>query len=942
MENRKWNRIKKLFNRALDVEKIDRIEWLKKECGENEQLFNDVKRLLKARHHQSPIDKPLDKLPESIFLPENDDEFIKNVGNYRLIDVIGEGGMGVVYLAERKDGEFEHQVALKLLRFGMVGKKLIRRFKRERQILAKLQHPNIARLFDGGVMQDGTPWFSMEYIDGLPVTEYADKHKLSFDERIKLFQRICDTVHYAHQNLVIHRDLKPSNIMVTEDGEPILLDFGLARIAEEERAEKENITLSSQNWMTLEYAAPEQIKGETLTTATDIYQLGLVLYELLTGRRPYSVKGTTPSEAEKIICNTDIALPSTRFSTDEDKINLIAVNNPNQYRNRLKGDLDTIILKTLEKDPDNRYSSVERLADDLKRHMNGKPIHARPATFAYRAGKFIHRHRKILVAASLLIFTLFALNSHYTNQLAEERDLAQSEAERAEAVKEFMVSMFSAADPSVSSGEPMTVRALLEQNAEGVTQQFYDQPDIAFELLRTIGLAQNRLGDRAQARITLEKGFELIEDDKVDLEPREIADYKLQLSATYVGDSNRKYDLLNRAIELIKDNPDVPLLKTSVSRSLAYLAYARGENERSTELVRSSINNACSDLALAEDLRWCTGSLHDGYFFLHRAGYYEEAFETAEQHYQLSMKHFTEKGQPDRIRAGRLYAISLIDRNRPAEATEIIKLTMNELETYSGSDDMRMHGLITVLGYAQSAMGKDQKAIDHWIDVLDHVLELPSDAFNRSVQLNLTVDHYLNLGKVEEAKNAYATYVPDDEYISHQAKWGHRYNEVRMEILSSRPEEMPHHRWLDIVESFEDHHDSVIPNLKVFALENAIDRQDLDSARFWFNKISNMDSFDPYDDRLAILAFSRYWLFENNLPKAEELIQDAIDLYESREEMQGPRLARLHAIHAEIYCRKDELTHGVDLLEKAEREWNDANGNPERLSDFKKIAGSCT
>lgn len=273
----------------------------------------------------------------------------QRIGAWRLIEEIGHGGMGVVYLAERADGQFEQRVAVKLLRFGLAMEDLVDRFRTERKILATLQHPHIARLLDGGVIDGGTPWFAMEYVEGEPITEYCNSHGLSVDERLQLFEQVCGVVQHAHNHLVIHRDLKPSNILVTKEGEPRLLDFGLAKVLEDQSGEVSS-TRPGRRWLTLEYASPEQVKGAPLTTASDTYQLGLILYEMLTGARPYTVKGLPPSEAERVICDTVPARPSTFVLAAEVEAPVMRLVRREKLSKRLRGDLDTIVLKALHKD----------------------------------------------------------------------------------------------------------------------------------------------------------------------------------------------------------------------------------------------------------------------------------------------------------------------------------------------------------------------------------------------------------------------------------------------------------------------------------------------------------------------------------------------------------------------------------------------------------------
>ncbi|HJQ26991.1 MAG TPA: protein kinase [Blastocatellia bacterium] len=339
---------------------------------------------------------------------------LSSIGPYRVLRKIGEGGMGAVYLAERDDAQYKKQVAIKLVRRGMASSFIVRRFRNERQILASLDHPNIARLLDGGTTEDGLPYFVMEYIEGQPITDYADERQLSTADRLKLFARVCAAVHYAHQKLVVHRDIKPSNILVTQNGEPKLVDFGIAKLLDPAQSDGLIDTAATgHGMMTPEYASPEQARGEAITIATDIYSLGVVLYQLLTGRRPYRIKSRSPQEIVQAICEQEPQLPSAAATrgqgdtmTQSQATSVTASPRRPVPASRLKGDLDNIVLMAMRKEPERRYASAEQFAADIRRHLDGLPVIARKDTFTYRAGKFILRHKAGVAAALLIVVML--------------------------------------------------------------------------------------------------------------------------------------------------------------------------------------------------------------------------------------------------------------------------------------------------------------------------------------------------------------------------------------------------------------------------------------------------------------------------------------------------------------------------------------------------------
>jgi len=399
-------RAQDLFLDALDVPPDERADWLDTHCPDD--LRSDVDSLLDA-HTGSGI---LDETPHGTDFFDDDGErrdpmLGQEVGPWRLESRLGVGGMGTVYRAVRADGLYERTVAVKLLRLGADAETLGQRLRGERQILARLEHPRIARLYDGGVTDDGLPFLVLELVDGEELTAYVERHEPSVDERLRLFLDVCDAVAYAHRNLVVHRDLKPSNILVTDDGEVKLLDFGIAKLTEGD--EDDVRTRTASRLMTPAYAAPEQLTGAPITTATDVYSLGVVLYELLVGQRPYDLDGKTASEMERIVCETEPAKPSTAVhaaATDAPGKPSAAEATPERRARRLRGDLDTIVLKALAKEPERRYPGAEALAADLRSHLDGLPVTARPATTGYRVRKFVQRHRAGVVAASLVALAL--------------------------------------------------------------------------------------------------------------------------------------------------------------------------------------------------------------------------------------------------------------------------------------------------------------------------------------------------------------------------------------------------------------------------------------------------------------------------------------------------------------------------------------------------------
>ncbi len=443
MTGERWQRIKAIFQAALDRAPDERLAYVVEACAGDGTLRVEVESLLKEQdalpaEQATAIDGGL----VAKLLNRAQDVTGQRIGPYQVLRELGRGGMGAVYLAERADAQFRQRVALKLIRRGLEHGEVLRRFRYERQILAGLQHPNIARLLDGGATEDGTPYFALEYVEGEPLDEYCRQQKLTIPQRLELFRTVCAAVHYAHQNLVIHRDLKPGNILVTpsqdgKDGVPKLLDFGIAKLLNPTQFDLTDAqTQASVRPMTPAYASPEQVRGQAITTASDVYSLGVLLYELLTGRRPYEIAGLSVREIEQAVCDSDPERPSTALAhaaesgKRREAILRAAVKtavvpappetqateafdeasaaglDPERARRQMRGDLDNIVMMALRKEPERRYASAEQFAEDIRRHLAGLPVIARPNTAGYRTAKFMQRHKAGVMAAVLVVLSL--------------------------------------------------------------------------------------------------------------------------------------------------------------------------------------------------------------------------------------------------------------------------------------------------------------------------------------------------------------------------------------------------------------------------------------------------------------------------------------------------------------------------------------------------------
>jgi non-specific serine/threonine protein kinase/serine/threonine-protein kinase len=427
MNPQKWRQVKELFHAALEREPGERASFLGEACAGDNDVLALVQSLVAADEEASdfiagPAFVSLDKVLSEAEEPPA--RLGQRIGSYEVVRELGRGGMGAVYLGVRADAQFDQRVAVKVVKRGMDTDFVLRRFTRERQLLASLDHPNIAKLLDGGVTADGLPYFVMEYIEGVPVNSYCDQRRLSVTARLELFRRICSAVQYAHKNLIVHRDLKPSNILVTADGTPKLLDFGIAKLLNAEPDAEAAEQTTGLRLMTPEYASPEQVRGQPVTTVSDVYSLGVLLYELLTGRRPERPRGQTsedmpragyeqePEKPSTAVGRTDAAAPTddkqARHTLSLKTVATARGIEPGRLRRALAGDLDRIVLMALRKEPERRYASAEQLSEDIRRHLEGLPVTAQRDTFSYRGAKFIKRHKAGVIAASLAALALAA------------------------------------------------------------------------------------------------------------------------------------------------------------------------------------------------------------------------------------------------------------------------------------------------------------------------------------------------------------------------------------------------------------------------------------------------------------------------------------------------------------------------------------------------------
>jgi serine/threonine-protein kinase len=609
MEVERWRRIEDLLCAALERDGGARAAFLEQACAGDAELRREVESLLA---HEAPSESFIEDSAFALaaeMLADAEGELEqerwegRRVGAYRIVREIGRGGMGAVFLAERESAEYRQQVALKVVRRSLADAELVRRFRRERQILASLNHPNIAHLLDGGMSEDGEPFLAMEHVEGTRIDDYCAAHDLSMDERLRLFLAVCRGVAYAHRHLVVHRDLKPSNILVKEDGTPKLLDFGIAKLLDAEQSGEH--TQTALRAFTLEYASPEQLRGQHVSTASDIYSLGVILYELLTHTRPYKFKSGSAEEIARVVESQPVR-PSA-VSTEARAAGRLRLRTKKDRRS-LAGDIDNIVCMALRQEPERRYTSVEQFASDIERYLARRPVLARPNTLSYRAAKFVCRNRIAVTAAALVLLTLVAGLSIALHQYRS----ARRERIKEEAVNGYLQKMLLSTNPATKganghAGET-TIKDLLDVAAgELESENLSAQPEVKAQLQHIIGatyLAQGRYEQAEQhLRAALVAETSLYGDDH----PTTL-DTRLELAQLLVtkADYDRAEQSYRQILPVLRagtwQGTVKPVLLQNALNSFAVLRRAKGDSKEAEQLLREVVALRASLPAEAQGL----------------------------------------------------------------------------------------------------------------------------------------------------------------------------------------------------------------------------------------------------------------------------------------------------------------------------------------------------
>lgn len=619
MDATRWKRIQRAFDDVIDTPESLRSVALRRICPNDEGLREEVEALLQSAAQAPPVfEEPVisyfDDDPEFTAsaedipngTPQEQACFAgRRLGAYEITDVLGRGGMGTVYRAERVDGQFQKTVAIKIAHRACSDDESRRLFHRERRALAMLEHPNIARLLDAGVSNDGLPYVVMELVDGIPIDAYCNQHRLDVVDRLRLFQSVCEAVEFAHRHLIVHRDLKPANILVTTEGVPKLLDFGIAKLLQsDDDSSDETHTLATRRPMTPGFASPEQIRGEPMTTAADVYSLGVILYELLTGQSPYGHADPSMALIERCVLESQPRLPSDaalRRDTngtdcDSTKATQIDASNnasPQKLRRRLRGDIDNIVMMALRKEPERRYATVREFAEDIDNYLESRPVRARPEGIAYRLRKFLCRHAFVCTAAGLIAISL-AIGIIGTvwqaRSAAFERDVAVAANRRADATLRFLQNMLATVDPAVS-GRDVRVIQVLDAASDGVDREHADQPIVRASLHDVIGQTYFALGESDNAERHLRAAVALHTTVNGPAHRDTIASVNALCVCLYhTGQFEEAQARLADALSACRESPDdVDVLTAQTQNNLAAVLSVSGRLDRAEQLFREAL-----------------------------------------------------------------------------------------------------------------------------------------------------------------------------------------------------------------------------------------------------------------------------------------------------------------------------------------------------------------
>ena len=749
MDSKQWDRIQRLFHEALEMPEESRRDFVRSACAEAPEIETEVLALLAEDHSGgSLLDQGVGQVADAML--GGPTTIPREIGPYRVTRKLGEGGMGVVYLAERED--LHRPAAIKFLRDARLSPQRRERFLREQRILAQLSHPSISRLYDASTLPDGTPYFVMEYVDGLPLTAFCERHGLSIGDRLGLFAKVCEVVHYAHRQALIHRDLKPSNILALDGGQSgkpsvKLLDFGIAKQTDPDE-ESVPLTQTGLGIMTPAYAAPEQLRGRAVGVFTDVYSLGVVLYELLTGSLPFDLSELTPFEAAQTVIAGDVDRPSARVRQLNTVPGFAAA-----MGKRAWADLDVLCLTAMHKDPDRRYPTVEALLRDVHHYLGSQPLEARPDSAGYRLGKFLRRNRRAVTAGAAIIVAVATLITFYTLRLSAARDAAFAEAARTQRIQRFMLNLFEGGDDIVGPEQDLQVTTLIERGVREA-RVLDGEPAIQAELYQTLGEVYRRMSrfDRAEEllQVALAQRRELVGDDHPDVAETLMT---LGLVSNDRGELEEAERLTREALEIVRTRlpPEHPRFAETLG-SLGDVLQSRGDYEEAVRHLEEAVQlqEARDD---TDGLMATLGILASTYSY---AGEYETS-DTINRRRLALVEERLGANHPS-------YATCLINlaSNRrwlgyPKEAEALYREALAINERYHGRQHPTVASNLSLIGASLT----DQERYDEARGYLDEALALREAVYGPqhskvAMTLNQLARNHLAAGDLDAAEASHA------------------------------------------------------------------------------------------------------------------------------------------------------------------------------------------
>jgi eukaryotic-like serine/threonine-protein kinase len=691
MDSDRWQKVQSLFHEAADLPAAQRRDFLETQCGDDLGLVNEVLVLLEEdAHGESLLDGDVAEVASQIFSDSSSTPLpFKEFGPYRIKQALGEGGMGVVYLAERED--LGNEVAIKILRDAWVSPARRERFNAEQRTLAQLNHPSIARLYDADTSPDGTPFFVMEFVEGVPLTDFCKTQKCSIPERLRLFRAVCEAVLYAHQHAVIHRDLKPSNILVKADGGIRLLDFGIAKHLEN-LGELVDQTITGLRMMTPAYAAPEQIRGEQVGIQSDVYSLGVVLYELLAGCLPFDLTKCTPSQAEKVLTEQEAEKPSE--AAEKTVASTAATGSAVTATRTAWADLDVLCLTAMHKDPQRRYQSVEALIRDVNHYLDGEPLEARPDTWHYTLHKFARRHWRLVSAAATVFVLLVGLVIFYTVRLTKARNAALMQAARTQRIQRFMLNLFQGGDPAAGPADDLRVVTLLDRGVQEA-RSLDAEPAVQAELYETLGGIYQKLGKLEQADTLMESALAKRE---ALYGPDSTETAKGLLALGSLRDAEARYSDAERLIRqaLDRDRRHLPANDPAVAKAMLALGGVldnRGAYDQAIAILDQTVQLYSAPGSEPVDLADSLYELANAHFY---AGHYEKSEEINERALAMYKQIYGERHPRVAEILINLGAIQL-DTGHYAAAEQYDRQALDIVQAWYGKDNPETATDLTIL-----------------------------------------------------------------------------------------------------------------------------------------------------------------------------------------------------------------------------------------------------